>query len=234
LAAEGLQLEDGGPFPTGEPTSFLVYPEGRATPEIEVELVVPPTVIPGSVRDLVEIKVYDDELVVLGTAGPDGKSTYPFASSRSDPTPEEETPERAPMRLHRWGQDLTGTEGWDSSDFPDQVPLDPPAGSRLLEIRDGPADGQGRYWTHVIPQGMTPQAACKIMLANTGGLELYQQEDPCEPANEAFYLFKLRGDDRPGSVSVVAMQAEVPCPDGTFECSVLEITIIDFGWSSRR
>jgi hypothetical protein len=140
-----------------------------------------------------------------------------------------------------WGRDLTGTEGWDSSDFYDQVPLNPPAGSRLLDISDGPADGQARYWMYVLPQGMTPQDACKMVLANTGGLEVYQQGVPCEPPNEESYTLRLRGDDntwldiRDGPyVMVTAVQAEVPCPDGTFGCSQLLIAIIDFGWSSRR
>lgn len=77
FAAQDLLLEDGGPFPTGEPTSFFIYPEGRDTPEIEVQLVVPPTVSPGSVRDLVEIEVYDDEIIVYGTSVPDFSATYP-------------------------------------------------------------------------------------------------------------------------------------------------------------
>lgn len=77
FASQDLLLEEAGPFPTGEPASFFIYPEGRDTPEIEVQLVVPATVIPGSVRDLIEIEVYDDEIIVFGTSVPDFSATYP-------------------------------------------------------------------------------------------------------------------------------------------------------------
>ena len=70
-------LAEGGPFKTGEPVSFFIYPEGRDTPEIEVQLLVPATVLPGSVRDLIEIEVYDDEIKVFGTSVPGFEATYP-------------------------------------------------------------------------------------------------------------------------------------------------------------
>lgn len=68
--------EEAGPFPTGETSSFFIYPEGRDTPEIEVELVVPPDVKPGSVLDLVSIEVYDDKILVIGTSVPGFEATF--------------------------------------------------------------------------------------------------------------------------------------------------------------
>ena len=70
-------LEEGGPFSVGDPVTFFIYPEGRDTPEIEVELILPENVIPGSPRDLVEIEVYDDEIKVVGTSVPGFEATYP-------------------------------------------------------------------------------------------------------------------------------------------------------------
>jgi len=74
--AQGFLQEAAGPFPTGKASSFFIYPEGRDTPEIEVELVVPPTVIPGSPRDLVTIEVYDDKILVFGTSVPEFEAIY--------------------------------------------------------------------------------------------------------------------------------------------------------------
>jgi hypothetical protein len=76
FAAQDMLLEAAGPFVTGEPTTFFIYPEGRDTPEIEVELIVPKTVIPGSVRDLVEIEVYDTEIKIFGTSVPGFEAVY--------------------------------------------------------------------------------------------------------------------------------------------------------------
>jgi hypothetical protein len=76
FAAQDLLLESAGPFTTDQQTSFFIYPEGRDTPELEVELLVPRTVIPGSVRDLIEIEVYDDEIIVYGTSVPGFSMTY--------------------------------------------------------------------------------------------------------------------------------------------------------------
>lgn len=77
FASQDTLLEEGGPFRIGEPVTFFIYPEGRDTPEIEVELVLPANVIPGSARDLVEIEVYDNEIKIFGTSVPGFEASYP-------------------------------------------------------------------------------------------------------------------------------------------------------------
>lgn len=145
-----------------------------------------------------------------------------LVAERFDPRGED-TREREPVMSPGWGEDLTGREGWDSSSYPEEAPLAAPAGSRLLTVHDGPADAEGRYWQYVVPPGMTPQDACEHMLANTQGLELNYQGDPCEPGQEE-YMFRLRMEGG-GHVRITAVNDEVPCPDGTFGCSVLTISM---------
>ena len=77
FASQDTLLEQGGPFKVGESVTFFIYPEGRDTPEIEVELILPANVIPGSARDLVVIEVYDDEIKVFGTSVPGFEVIYP-------------------------------------------------------------------------------------------------------------------------------------------------------------
>jgi hypothetical protein len=73
-------IEEGGPFPVEEPSSFFIYPNGRDATvgadafgevqelEIRVPVEVPSDVIPGSPRDMIYIDVYDSEIIVSGTS----------------------------------------------------------------------------------------------------------------------------------------------------------------------
>ena len=73
--AQDSLLEQAGPFPVGEPTSFFIYPRGREGAEIEVTLELPQDVIPASVQHMVTIAVFDDEVVVSGTSVPGFEET---------------------------------------------------------------------------------------------------------------------------------------------------------------
>lgn len=69
--AQDTLEEDAGPFPVGEPTSFFVYPQGRDSTEIEVNVLVSDEVTSKSVRDMITITVFDDEIEVSGTSIPE-------------------------------------------------------------------------------------------------------------------------------------------------------------------
>lgn len=66
--SQGAVIEDGGPFAVSEAATFFIYPEGRDSNEIEVNVLVPEDVIPGSIQHTIFISVYDDELEVYGTS----------------------------------------------------------------------------------------------------------------------------------------------------------------------
>jgi len=69
-------IEEAGPFPTDEPSSFFIYPEGRDGNEIQVQLFVPSTVNAGSAQDMIEIVVSDSEITIFGTSVPNTGGTY--------------------------------------------------------------------------------------------------------------------------------------------------------------
>lgn len=75
FAQETLQ-ENAGPFPIGEDTNFYIYPQGRESTEIEVNVLVSEDVVPSSVRDMITITVFDDEIEVSGTSIPDSGNRF--------------------------------------------------------------------------------------------------------------------------------------------------------------
>lgn len=70
-------IEQAGPFPVEEPTSFYIYPQGRDSTEIEVDVLVPADVIPDSVKSMIRITVYDEEVKVNGLAIAGLEAKYP-------------------------------------------------------------------------------------------------------------------------------------------------------------
>ena len=62
--------EDAGPFPVGETTEISIYPDGREGKEFAVAVFVDVEIIPGSVRDMIQVTVDDATVNVFGTAIP--------------------------------------------------------------------------------------------------------------------------------------------------------------------
>jgi len=76
-ATRGREIEEAGPFPVAEPTSFFIYPQGRDSTEIEVDVLLRSDVIPGSVQHQILITVTDTDVEVRGTSIPDFEAVYP-------------------------------------------------------------------------------------------------------------------------------------------------------------
>lgn len=78
--SQNYLIEESGPFPVGQPSSFFIYPDGRDATvgadaqgriqvlEIRVPVEVSSDVIPSSPKDMIRIDVYDSEIIVSGTS----------------------------------------------------------------------------------------------------------------------------------------------------------------------
>ena len=75
-STRGSLIEEAGPFPVAEPASFFIYPQGRDSTEIEVDVLLPSDVIPGSPQHMISISVTDTEVEVTGTSIPDFEAVY--------------------------------------------------------------------------------------------------------------------------------------------------------------
>ncbi len=75
-STRGSLIEEAGPFPVAEPASFFIYPQGRDSTEIEVDVLLPLDVIPGSPQHMISISVTDTEVQVTGTSIPDFEAVY--------------------------------------------------------------------------------------------------------------------------------------------------------------
>ncbi len=73
----GGDLKGFARFPVGEEHAFFIYPDGRDGREIRVPFQMTAGMISGSVRDRTHVEIYDDRVVVLGTAIPDFEQTFP-------------------------------------------------------------------------------------------------------------------------------------------------------------